>query len=205
MNRRELIDALQSFPTGNLCNADPGVEAMSSAIRPLFKGARVCGPAKTARITPGQNRAIHRAVHGAAQDQVLVVDAGSSLHFGPFGDILATCCVNQGLRGLVIDGTVRDATEIEDIGFAVFCLGTNPAATEKSDPGEVDVEITCGGVRVVPGDFVVGDSDGVVVIPADLVETVAANAAEVAAKEEAFKRAMEEGKTTLEILGLTEN
>lgn len=173
---------------------------MASSIRPLYRGARLSGPAKTVKIVPGQNLAIHRAVHTAKQGQILVVDGGSSLSYGPFGDILATCCQNQGIAGLVIDGAVRDVADIEALRFPVFCSGANPTATAKSDPGEIDIEITCGGVEVRPGDIIVGDDDGVVVIPGAIADDVAQRVVSVALKETEIKQALKSGKTTLEIL-----
>ena len=173
-----------------------------TAIAPLFKGAALSGLAKTARIPPGQNAAIHRAVHTAKAGQVLVVDGGASRSFGPFGDILASCCQNQGVVGLVIDSTVRDASEIEELGFPVFCLGTNPSATQKDDVGAIDVEISCGGVRVCPDDVIVGDADGVVVIPRDIATEVAERAKAVVQKESDIKKRLAAGETTYEIFGL---
>ena len=81
----------------------------------------------------------------------LVVDGAGSNSFGPFGDILAACCCNQGIAGLVIDSTIRDTADIKEMGFPVFCLGANPTATGKADPGDIYIAIDCAGVRVSPG------------------------------------------------------
>ncbi len=199
MTETEIAEALGRFPTGNLCNAHQDVQAMQADLTPLFQGAKLSGPAKTARTRPGENAAIHRAVHTAKHGDVLVVDAGRDRRFGPFGDILATCCRNQGIAGLVIDGTIRDSEEIREMRFPVFCLGTNPSATAKSDPGEIDIEIKCGGICVRPGDFVIGDDDGVVLVPHEIARDVARRAAEVVRKEEAIKARLARGETTLEI------
>jgi 4-hydroxy-4-methyl-2-oxoglutarate aldolase len=178
------------------------VGAMKSSISPLFRGAKFVGPAKTARILPGENAAIHRAVHTAKRGDILVVDGGGNTSFGPFGDILTTCCQNQGIAGAVIDSTIRDTEEIRALRFPVFCLGAHPAATGKSDPGEIDITIVCGGVRVRPGDFIVGDDDGVVVVPQELAQEVADRAAVVAGKEELIMARLAGGETTFEIVGL---
>jgi 4-hydroxy-4-methyl-2-oxoglutarate aldolase len=198
----KISEKLGAFPTGNLCNAHPEVRAMGPGITPLFSGAKVCGPAKTARIKPGQNAAIHLAVHTACPGDVLVIEADGNTDFGPFGDILATNCRNKKIVGLIIDGTIRDTGEICEMGFPVFCRGANPTATEKTDPGEIDISITCAGLVVKPGDFVVGDDDGVVVIPASLVEIVAENAAKVAQKEKVILARLASGETTKEIFEL---
>lgn len=202
MTETEIVQALGQFPSGNLCNALPDVAAMRSTIAPLFQGAKFVGPAKTARMRPGENAAIHRAVHTAKRGDILVVDGGGNTSFGPFGDILATCCQNQGIVGAVLDSTIRDTEEIRTLRFPVFCLGAHPAATGKSDPGEIDITIVCGGVRVCPGDFIVADDDGVVVVPRELAQEVADRAAVVAGKEELIMERLAGGETTFEIFGL---
>ncbi len=88
MNDIQIAEVLARFSTGNLCNAHQEVRAMHSSLAPLFQGARIIGPAKTAKILPGENAAIHRAVHTAKPGEVLVVDSAGDTHFGPFGDIL---------------------------------------------------------------------------------------------------------------------
>ena len=110
----------KGLPTGSLCNAHPRVRAMTADIGPLFAGAKLAGPAKTAVIHPGQNAALHRTLAGARPGDVLVVDGGGCREFGPFGDILASACRQRGIAGLVIDSTVRDLAGIREIGFPVF-------------------------------------------------------------------------------------
>ncbi|MEM7445204.1 MAG: RraA family protein [Pseudomonadota bacterium] len=202
MNEREIAEALARFPTGNLCNANSDVRAMRSSLQSLYADIKIAGPAKTVRIVPGQNAAIHHAVHTAQQGQVLVVDADGDRGHGPFGDILASACINRGIVGLIIDGTVRDSAEIRQLKFPVFCLGTNPTATAKSAPGEIDIEIGCGDVRVRPGDIVVGDDDGVVVVPKEIASSVIEQAGEVDRKEQVIKERLAQGETTYQILNI---
>jgi RraA family protein len=203
MNSDGIVKILQDFPTGNLCNAHSQVNAMSAMISPLFEGARIAGPAKTAVIVPGQNAAIHRAVHTASRGEVLVVDGGANQSFGPFGDILATNCFNQGIVGAVIDSTIRDVADIKKMKFPVFCLGANPTATEKQQPGDIDVPVTCGGTRVRPGDIIVGDDDGVVVIPFEIAAVVADRVQVVAGRERQIKQKLADGMTTCEIFEIS--
>ena len=204
MAANDVAKALGAWPTGNLCNADERVRAMDAALRPLYSGIRLFGAARTARIAPGQNAAIHRAVHAARPGEVLVVDGGGSRAWGPFGDILATCCRNQGIAGLVIDGTVRDTAELKAMQFPVFCLGAHPAATAKTEPGESDIDIVCGGVPVSPGDIIVGDDDGVVVVPFAITGDVAEKVRAVGAREDDIMKELAAGRTTAEIFGLAE-
>lgn len=191
-----------AFPTGNLCNADPRVRAVAVAIKPLIRGKRIAGRARTVRITPGQNAAIHRAVHHAAAGDMLVVDGGASDRFGPFGDLLADGCLARGIVGAVFDCTIRDSADIAALGFQVFCRGFHPEATSKTERGETDIPVTLGGEPIKPNDIVVGDDDGVVVIPADAAKEVLAHVAEVAAREEAIRARIHAGETTLSIFEL---
>lgn len=191
-----------AYPTGNLCNADPAVRALSSGIKPLILGQRIAGPARTIRITPGQNGAIHRAVHLAQSGEVLVVDGGASDRFGPFGDLLADGCKAKGIAGAVFDCTIRDSADIAALGFQVFCRGFHPEATAKTDPGEIDIPVIIGQVPVSPGDIIVGDDDGVVVIPAQIAGDVFSKVVKIAAREEAIRARILAGETTYSIFEL---
>lgn len=196
------FSAFAQFPTGNLCNADPRVRALSSAIKPLIPRQRIAGPARTVRITPGQNGAIHRAVHYAQAGEVLVVDGAASERFGPFGDLLADGCLARGMAGAVFDCTIRDAADILALGFQVFSRGYHPEATAKTELDEVDVPVSVGGVEVRPGDIIVGDDDGVVVVPADAAGDVLLSVAEIVKREEAVRARIRAGESTYDIFDL---
>ena len=196
------VSEFRKYPTGNLCNADARVRPVSSAIKPLIPGQRIAGRARTVRITPGQNGAIHRAVHGAQPGDLLVVDGAASDRFGPFGDLLADGCLAKGMVGAVFDCTIRDSADIAALGFQVFCRGFHPEATGKTDPGETDIPITVGGAAVAPGDILVGDDDGVVVIPQDIGAEVLDKVAKVAAREVEIRARILAGETTFDIFEL---
>ena len=191
-----------NYPTGNLCNADTRVRAMHPAIKPLIPRKRIAGPALTARITPGQNGAIHRAVHAACAGDILVVDGGASERFGPFGDLLAENCLAKSMAGAVFDCTIRDSADIAALGFQVFARGYHPEATAKADPGETGIPVVVGGVAVAPGDVVVGDDDGVVVIPFGIASEVLDKVAAVAAREEMIRARIQAGEDTFDIFEL---
>ncbi len=191
-----------AFPTGSLCNADPRVRALAPTIKPLILGKRVAGPALTVRITPGQNGAIHRAVHKADIGQVLVVDGGASERFGPFGDLLADGCIEKGIAGAVFDCTIRDSADIAALGFQAFSRGFHPEATAKTERGETDIPVLLGGVDINPGDIVVGDNDGVVVIPKGAAGEILTKVTDVAAREETIRARIHAGETTLDIFEL---
>lgn len=163
---------------------------------------RVTGPAFTVSTPPGQNLAIHRAIAEARPGDVLVVATSGDCRFGPFGEILALACQQRGIAGLVVDGTVRDGTNIEALGFPVFCRGLAPTGTRKEHPGALGGSIRCAGVKVEPGDTIVADSDGVVVVPAAAMADVRVALQEIAAKEARIKAGIAAGTTTLELLNL---
>ena len=190
------------FPTGNLCNANPAVACLDPGIKPLIPGKRIAGRALTARITPGQNAAIHRAVHNAQPGDLLVVDGAASERFGPFGDLLAEGCKMKGISGGVFDCTIRDSADIAALGFQVFARGFHPESTAKTDPGEIDLPVTVGGVVVNPGDIIVGDDDGVVVIPAGLADEVLMQADRVVSNEERIRSRIQSGESTYNIFEL---
>ncbi len=190
------------YPTGNLCNANPAVRPLASAIKPLIPNRRIAGSARTARVRPGQNAAIHRAVHRARPGDMLVVDGSGADRFGPFGDLLADSCKVRGLSGGVFDCTIRDSTDIAALGFQVFARGFHPEATAKTEPGEIDIPVTVGGVLVSPGDIVVGDDDGVVIVPAELAATVLDQVADVATREETLRARIRAGESTCEIFNI---
>lgn len=199
MNNTNITEILSATPTSVLCSAHPQVRAMYGAIAPLFDGAKFFGPAKTVKINPGENAAIHRAAHTAKAGDILVIEAGGDQSSGPFGELLATSCQHRGVAGMVIDGTVRDVEDICRLGFPVFCLGACPAQTKKSPVGDIDIEISCAGVAVRPGDYIAGDADGVVVIPKTFAQTVAEQSLDVKKREQALKIRIANGETTFDI------
>lgn len=193
----------QQFPLGNYCDADERVKAMDFGIRPLADAMSVTGPAFTVSSPPGQNLAIHRAIAKASPGDVLVVEMSGDCHFGPFGEILALACQHRAIAGLVLDGTVRDGSDIEELGFPVFCRGLAPSGTRKEEPGELGGSIHCGGAKVEPGDLIVADRDGVIVVPAAAIADVQLGLQKIAEKETRIKDGIAAGKTTLELMGLT--
>jgi 4-hydroxy-4-methyl-2-oxoglutarate aldolase len=196
------LEALAAFAPATLHEAMGQKGAMPGWMKPLYPGMRVCGAALTVDCPPGDNLSIHAAVERAEPGDVLVVDYKGFLESGPFGDILATACLARGVRGMVIDGCVRDGATIRELGFPIFARGLNMKGTVKMRLGAVGVPITCAGVAVAPGDAVVGDDDGVVVVPRALIATVAQAGREREDKEAAMRAKLEAGATTVELLGL---
>ncbi len=165
-------------------------------------GYPVQGPAFPVEITAGENATLHRAVYAAPAGSILVVDGHGHVDRAVWGEVLTVAAQQRGIGGLVLDGAVRDLHAMRERAFPVFAVGTSPAGPHKHPPGRIGVLISCGGVAVAPGDLVVGDADGVAVVPAADVERVLADARVRASREQEWIAALESGATTLELLGL---
>jgi 4-hydroxy-4-methyl-2-oxoglutarate aldolase len=181
---------------------ESGGAPMEPRIKPVFEGASLAGPAFTARCPGGDNLAIHVAVSSAPAGSVLVVDASSLPERGYFGEVLATAAIARGVAGLVMDGGVRDVASLQALGFPVFASSVALRGTKKEGGGEVGAEIEVGGVAVSSGDLVVGDRDGVVLLPVADLKTIIAAAEQRAEKESHLIEELRRGKTTLELFGL---
>ena len=179
-----------------------GARPLQSRLRPVWAGATLAGPAFTAACAAGDNLAIHLAVAESPTGAVLVVDASADRERGNWGEVLTTGAQASGIGGLVIDGGVRDVAALQRLGFPVFSDRIALPGASKRDPGVVGATVTVGNQAVSPGDWVVGDVDGVVVIDADAVDEVLAAARQRATNEEALFEALRAGATTVDLLGL---
>lgn len=196
------LEALANFATATVHEAMGGTGALAPAVKPLYPGMRLCGPALPVDCPAGDNLMLHAAIAEAAPGEVLVVDFKGCVEAGPFGDVLAHACRLRGILGLVIDGTVRDGAALRAMGFPVFARGLCMAGTSKRGPGSVGLPVVCAGVRVARGDLVLGDDDGVVVVPRDGLQATIEAAERREAKEAELRAALETGRTTVELLGL---
>ena len=201
---QEVLEKLNKLPTGNVAdnnNSMPRQGVMDSAIKPLDPKCHMVGRAVTVRCYPGDNLALHQGIYAAKPGDVLIFDCRGYSDAGHFGDIMALACKMQGIAGVVIDGSCRDAQDIVELGLPVFVRGMNPSGTVKASLGEVNVPVRCGGVQVNPGDIVLGDCDGVVVVPQEKEDEVFYAAQAKFEKEEHLVELLKAGKTTLEIYG----
>jgi 4-hydroxy-4-methyl-2-oxoglutarate aldolase len=196
------LEHLKQFGTATLHEAQGRKGALNSAIKPIDPRMRLVGPAFTVDCHPADNLMIHYALSLIGRGDILVVDAKGSLEGGSWGDVLTLAAQKRGVGGLVIDGAVRDSDSIIKMGFPVFSCGLSIKGTSKVLGGKINVPICCGGVIVSPGDLLVGDRDGVVVIERKAVDDVIRAAENREEHEAEMREALEKGKTTIELLNL---
>lgn len=175
--------------------------AMNAGLTAAWPGARVAGPAFTVQGAGGDNLALHLALAAAPAGSVLVADLGGAAN-GHWGEVMAVGAQARGLLGLVIDGGVRDRADQAALNFPVFCRGGTVRGTHKDVPGHLGVPVTVGGLVVRTGDLVVGDADGVVVLPADRARAVLDAADERVANEQEIFAKLRAGATTLQVYKL---
>ena len=189
----ELIRGLGSFPTPDISDQLNRLYAVSPGIKLLTSpGHRICGPACTVKVFPGDNLMVHKSLDVLEGGDVVVVDAGGSSQNAVLGDLISMKARHRGAQGFVVDGYVRDLPSIEELDFPVFARGTTPIGPLHRGPGEINFAVCCGGVVVNAGDIIVGDAMGVVVVPkeiaADLLERLRQHEAAQAAYLEGVKR-----------------
>ena len=181
---------------------ESGGRPMAPRIRAVYPGARVAGPACPVACTPGDNLAVHVAAATAEPGAVLVVTVGDEPERGYWGEVLTTLAQARGIAGLVIDGGVRDVDALQAHGFPVFSALVALRGATKVQPGRIGAPVTVGGVEVAAGDWVVGDTDGVAVIPGDALATVLEAGRARATSEQRVFADLRAGRTTIELFGL---
>jgi 4-hydroxy-4-methyl-2-oxoglutarate aldolase len=187
---------------GSATLGESGGLATDRRLKAAWPGSTLAAPAYPVRCTPGDNLAVHVGVTTAPRGSALVVDVGRVIDRGYWGEVLTTAAEAAGLAGLVIDGGVRDVAALQRHGFAVFSSTIALTGATKDQPGTVGVPVKVGSVTVAAGDWVVGDTDGVTVVPAGLVHDVIAAGLAREAKEEGFFSALKAGSTTIDLLDL---
>ena len=175
---------------------------MRPYMRPIYPAARLSGSAVTVLCTPGDNLMIHAAMEVVAPGDVLVVAVTSASDAGMFGDLLAESCRAHGVVGLVIDAGVRDTAELTAMNFPVWAKAISAQGTVKTTAGCVNVEVVCAGALVRPGDVIVADHDGVVVVPRQTALETANLAAQRRAREERSRARLKSGELGLDMYGL---
>ncbi len=206
-NFRRLSDselaAWKDCPTAVISDALNRAQSMIGAIKPLRPDMRLIGQARTAQAPASDNAAIHAILALARPREVLVIDCASHPDAGVWGGILTHAAIRARIAGVVLDGATRDSVEIAERGFPVFCRAIVPRGGQKGSYGMIDGPVAVGGVAVHSGDLVVGDGDGVTVVPLQRVEATLAAAKKIQDLEVSLLDKIDAGQTTAALLGIT--
>lgn len=198
---QELLDAFSTIPAANIADTmgrlvgmHPRIKLQSAPKNPINVGR-----ALTIKTRSGDNLMLHKALNMAKPGDVIILsnDGGESYR-SLIGEIMFTYLASRGAAGIIIDGPIRDIDAVRKMEMPIYATGTNPAGPYKEGPGEINVPISCGGISINPGDIIVMDEDGVIVIPLQEAETVLKNARAFQEKDEAKLLAAQEGRAKRE-------
>lgn len=193
---KELVEAFRGMPVANIDDNMNRTAAVDSSIKPVGPSRKqLLGTAFTVKVAQGDNLMFHKAMDMAKPGDVIMIDAGGMTERSIFGALMATYCKTRGIAGIVVDGAIRDVDEISDLeDFRVYAKSATPNGPYKNGPGEIGGEIVIGGIIVKPGDIVVGDTDGLLVIHPDEAEELIEKTKQIMAKEaDILKNILEKG------------
>ena len=177
------VKATAGFASSILADVAGRRGAMDGRIQALSPAMRVCGPAFTIEVRPGDNLMIHAAMAMAQAGDVLVIDGKADRTAALMGSIMLNACKRLGFAGVVLDASIRDTEELRELGFPVWSIGANPNGPTKGVAGRINWPISCGGVTVNPGDLIVGDADGITVVEREKASSLLPLAAKKVADE----------------------
>lgn len=190
----ELVEQLRQFATTDLCDGMIVAAAMEYHIKPIVTTKKIAGPAVTLKVTLGDSLLVTKAMETAKPGDVLVIDGHGSGGNALWGDHRSLTAKLLGLEGVVIDGAFRDIDENEEIGFPIYAKNVTCCSSTKNSHGEVNIPVSCGGVTVNPGDIIVGDRNGVCVVPPLFAEQIIENARKKIEKMNRLKEEIKAGK-----------
>ncbi len=181
---KNLITEFKQIPTTAISDVLNGLNNLNSAIKPLKEEYRFAGPALTIQLPINDNSAVLKAIREAKPGDVLIADSKGDTYRAIAGDFVVGLMQTMGIQALVVDGVIRDIIAIKALNFPVFSRGTTVASSGKAGVGAINIPISCGGVAVYPGDIIVGDADGVVVVPQNHAQEILTKAKEKIAKDQ---------------------
>lgn len=184
MPNKAISEQFKSIPTTAISDAMKGMNNLDPSIKPLKDTYKISGRALTVKMPIGDNYSVMKALDAAEPGDIIVIDAKGDLSRAVAGDFVIGMAKTLGVAGFVVDGAVRDLEACKALDFPIFCKGTTIAAGNKAGQGEINTAISCGGVSVQPGDIIVGDCDGVTVIPQAKAEEVLAGSLEKLKKDD---------------------
>ena len=198
------VEALAGFGVATVSEAMGRTGLLGPEIRPVQQGVRVAGTAVTVLSWPGDNLMIHAAVEQCGEGDILVVTTTSPSTDGMFGELFATALQKRGVRGLIINAGIRDTQELREMGFAAWSRAVSAQGTVKATGGSVNVPVAIDGQMIRPGDVILADDDGVVVVPRERARETAEKSEAREAKEAASRAAFLDGQLGLDRYGLRE-
>ena len=190
----DVVKRASSFQAAILADVAGRRGTLSGRIAPVSPEMKCAGPAFTIEVRPGDNLMIHAAMTLAKPGDILVIDGKGDRTCALMGAIMINACKQLKLGGVVIDAAIRDSLELRELGFPVFAVGANPNGPTKFVPGRMNWPISCGGIAVAPGDLVVGDADGVVVVEREKAASLLDAAQKKVDDETARIAAIKQGK-----------
>jgi len=167
---KKMIEEYSQFETPDISDMLNRMYAINTGIRNMANHESICGPVCTVKVFPGDNLMVHKVLDIAKPGDVVVIDAGGSKSNAVLGDLISRKAKHRGIAGFVIDGLIRDVPDVREVGIPVFARGETPIGPLHRGPGEINYSISCGGIVINPGDIIVGDRSGLVVVRQEFAE-----------------------------------